>query len=280
MSAAKTALKRVVGPTGQRYARKLGRVRFVQKAHQVHRADAAVRDHLRYVLLDPEVDNFTYENENEEELATAVADVLGTTEDRVLGLFAEAHADTALRNLGAPWRLRVDTKRVLEPGKRLAWYAAARLRRPAVIVECGILDGFGSAILLAALARNAAEGADGRLISFDLMPNAGRLVPAELRAYWEPVFEPTPDAIVPALRGRRIGMLISDAGADGERELAEYSVALDHADAPVVLVAGSAQQSDVLAGLAAERAVRYREVRDRPHRHFYRGQATGFASFA
>lgn len=281
MSTGKNALKRAVGPSGQHYLRKLGRARFIQKAGQVRRSGGVVRDHLRYILTDPEVDNFTYDLDNEAELAAGVADVLGASPARVLELFAEAHGDPVLRNLGAPLRLRVDTKRRLPPGKRLAWYAAARLRRPEVAVECGILDGFGSAILLAALERNAAEGGpDGRLLSFDLLPGSGRLVPAALRHRWEPVYEGTPGAIVPALRGRTTGLLISDVGTDDTRERAEYETALAHSDRPVVLIAGSAQQSDVLATLAAEHGVTYREVRDRPRDHFYPGQATGLASFA
>lgn len=278
MSAAKDAVKRVVGPAGQRHARKLARVRWAQKAGQVRGAGAPLREHLRYVLTDPEVDNFTYELDNEPELAGAVAEVLGATEQRVLALFAEAKADPVLRGLAAPLRHRLDTKRHLPLGKRLAWYAAVRLRRPAIAVECGILDGLGSAAMLRALEVNAAEGGpDGRLLSFDILPGAGRLVPGALRARWEPVFEPTPGAIAPALRGRAVGLLVSDAGSDAARERAEYDAALVAPDGPVVLVAGSAQWTDVLADLAADRGVRYREVRDRPRDHFFAGQGTGIA---
>jgi hypothetical protein len=64
----------------------------------------------------------------------------------------------------------------------VAWYAVVRALKPQLIVETGIKQGLGSLVLLAALERNAGEGGSGRLISFDIDPFSGWVVPQRLRA--------------------------------------------------------------------------------------------------
>jgi hypothetical protein len=131
-----------------------------------------------FVLLDPEATNFTYELANQDELATWVAEVAAVPPAEVEPVFAEAEADAELRarvvraTAGHWWW----SKRSPPFGKRIAWYALARLRRPQLVIETGVHDGLGSLILLRALERNRADGADGELVSFDINPTAGWLV--------------------------------------------------------------------------------------------------------
>jgi len=73
------------------------------------------------------------------------------------------------------WRMELDHAAVL--------YALVRLRKPSVIVETGIADGFSSRVLLTALAANGS----GRLVSLDVRSGTGGLVPPELRGAWRPV---------------------------------------------------------------------------------------------
>ena len=47
-------------------------------------------------------------------------------------------------------------------GRRLAWYAIARVMKPTVIVETGVAHGIGACVLCTALLRNAEEGDPGR----------------------------------------------------------------------------------------------------------------------
>jgi hypothetical protein len=60
--------------------RRLDRLRWLGKLRALRASGARLRDrpsaYLRYVLLDPELDNYTFEVSNEEELAAFVADVL------------------------------------------------------------------------------------------------------------------------------------------------------------------------------------------------------------
>ncbi len=228
-----------------------------------------------YVLLDPEVDNFTYELANAHELAPFVGAALGIDRERASALVDEARHDPLLARALRP-RLcaRLDAKRRLHPGRRLAWYAAVRALAPALVVETGIKDGLGSLLLLRALQRNARDGRPGQLISFDLYPDKGHLVPAELRPLWEPIFASTRTALEPALRGRRVGMLIHDSEPTYAIERFEYDVALRHAADRLVLVSGSSHQSSALRDLAGELGVEWREFRDQPRTHPSPGAAT------
>jgi predicted O-methyltransferase YrrM len=73
------------------------------------------------------------------------------------------------------WRMELDHAAVL--------YALVRIRKPSVVVETGIADGLSSRVLLTALAANGS----GRLVSLDVRPGTGGLVPPELRVAWRPV---------------------------------------------------------------------------------------------
>src|SRR3954470_14082932 len=99
---------------------------------------------LRYLALDPELDNFTYDIENRAELARTLADVLRVDVSTVERYISEADAD---RRLSEPARgrpiVRLRHKRVMPPGRRLGWYVAARVLKPSLIVETGIHGGLG-----------------------------------------------------------------------------------------------------------------------------------------
>src|SRR5262249_14329573 len=123
---------------------------------------------VHFILSNHETDNFTYDLENVDELSSMLAHALGFEEARVRRVIAELEDDEATRE-DLRHRLRARGHRSRRPayGRRLGWYAVARLTRPALIVETGIHEGIGSAVLLRAFKRNAADGAEGRLLAFD-----------------------------------------------------------------------------------------------------------------
>lgn len=72
----KELLKRVLPASARRRARRLGRIRWITKIGVVRRYGASPLREWRYVLLDPEVDSFTYPIANQDELARTLASVL------------------------------------------------------------------------------------------------------------------------------------------------------------------------------------------------------------
>jgi hypothetical protein len=275
-------LRSLLPRDARRRLARLSRLRWLRKARIARSYGASLRRDtltvLGFVALDPEVDTFTYDLANEHELVNVTARALGVAPKRVAALFDEARDDPLLgAGLARRVRWRFDFKRRVRFGRRYAWYAIARVLRPEVIVETGIKDGLGSVLLLRALQRNAAEGASGRLISFDLYPDKGWLVPDELRDRWQPIFASTQDALAPALGDLRVGMLVHDS--DPASADFEYRTALDHAAPRLALVAGTAHHSDALRALCEEHGVAYHYFHDRPKRHVSPGSSTAVGIF-
>jgi len=270
-------LRAVLPRSGRRALARLSRLRWITKARALRATRTSpwrdARVYWTHLLLDPEVDTHTYELGNEDELVRFVARALGVPDQRVAALVAEARSDPELID----FRWRWDAKRRMPLGRRLAWYAIARLLAPEIVVETGIKDGLGSLVLLRALERNGQEGRPGRLISFDLYPDKGRLVPERLRGAWRPVFESSLDALPRELEGLRVGMIVHDSVSDPAVERFELSCALDHAADVIALVNGHAHHTRELADIAAERGVSYHEFRDVPLAHHSTGQATSVA---
>jgi hypothetical protein len=222
--------KRVLPPQWIARIRKLGRFRWYAKYKNVRAGGVDVRRQpvriVRHVLLDPEVDNYTYELENAEELAPFLARALGVPEAEAARVLDEAATDQELdRELARRVRWRFDTKWRIHLGRRVLWYALVRLRRPGLVVEAGVQEGLGTLVLLRALERNTADGARGRLLSIDPLANAGWLVPGRLRAGWTFVNARSEQGLARALDGLEVDVLLSDSGGSYERELGEYEAA-------------------------------------------------------
>jgi hypothetical protein len=251
--------------------RYLRRMRWLHKAAVLRRDHASLLGNLRYVLVDPETDNFTYDVANEHELAGWVAAVTGCELGLAHRHVGEPHTDEAL----VAW-LRAATagrwlwtKREPRFGKRLAWYALARILRPGLIIETGVHDGLGSMILLRALQRNAEQGAPGRLVSFDVNPNAGWLVGAH--PMWELRIESSSDGLPAVLaRPQAPGMFVYDGWHGREAELSDLEAVQQRLSPSGVLVSDDAH-SGAMAAVCKRHGLTYHEVAERPARHFYPG---------
>jgi len=206
-------------------------------------------------LLDPEIENFTYALANEGQLVEFLAETLTKKREEVEEYAAEMASDPELnRSLRKRLRRRWDRKHRPHFGRRMGWYVIARALKPSVIVETGIHDGLGSVLLLRALDRNAEEGVDGRLISFDVNPNAGWLVGERLRKRWEPVYEATSEALEPHLEGVEVGMIIHDSEHTYECEYFELTTAVSHASPTIALVSDNAHATTALRDIATDLA--------------------------
>jgi hypothetical protein len=264
--------------------RRLGRLRWLTKARNIRRTGAGpwsgrpVRI-ARFVLLDPEVDTYSYWIDNAGELADCLAPVLDRPPEEVRALLREAVEDIELgerltRDIG--WRVLFHKRRPPLAGHHLSAYAIVRALGPEVAVETGILDGLGSRTMLRALQRNADEGRLGHLWSFDIMPGAGALVPERLAPRWTPLYEPTERGLPRLLDGHSVDFFIHDSLPDPEHQRRELVTALDSAR-PGAVVMTAYGWSGVLKELATERGLTYAEFRERPRDHFYGGRHLAWA---
>ncbi|MFL5828850.1 MAG: class I SAM-dependent methyltransferase [Solirubrobacteraceae bacterium] len=258
----------------------MSRLRWLTKVRIIRNEGLPVREHLRYILLDPEVESYTYRVANVAGMLETIADATGAPIDELRRYVLEADTDPELRdNLSRRLRWRFDVKRRPELANRLGWYVLIRALRPRLIVETGIYNGFGSLTLLRALERNALDGTVGELISFDSSELAGTFVDRRRYPGWRHVVGMTSDVLVDSLAGRDIGALFQDSDHSVAVQQLEFGTALAQSEPTLLLVDASGGQTPVLEQLSRERGGDYRRVRLGATDHWYqRGELT-FALF-
>jgi predicted O-methyltransferase YrrM len=232
---------------------------------------------LTYLLFDRELDNFTYDISNTEEMVDVIASVLGTDRQTIRSFVAELEGDSDLRHqIATRLASRHDRNARMPFGRRLAWYAVVRTLKPGVVVETGIHDGLGSIALLRALDRNASEGADGRLISFDIDPASGWLIPPQLARRHSVVVGNSLDLIPETVAS--VDLFIHDSDHRYEYELAELEAIARVANRGAIYLSDNAHASTALHDFAIARSLEYTFWREVPARHFYPGAGLGIVT--
>lgn len=260
-------------------ARQLNRLRWLRKARIAsrHEGNATGAQTLRYILADPELDTFSYAVSNAGQMATEAAPILGVDSSTVAGYFAEVEADPVLRErirtaARADWSVKANPPL----GRQLISYAAVRVLAPTLTLEIGVRHGLGTLTMLRALERNAAEGRGGELVSVDIDPYAGRLVPADA-PNWTLVTGPSPDVLDAAVMNRRVGFMVSDSVPTPAVTRAEVSFALAHAASPLVILQSA--WNSVLADISRDRGVDCRSITELPVAHVGAGRTSLLARF-
>ncbi|HEV3001260.1 MAG TPA: class I SAM-dependent methyltransferase [Solirubrobacteraceae bacterium] len=234
---------------------------------------------LRWLATGRELANFSYELANVDELAAFTARTAGAPGEDVRRLFAELDGDEELREaLRRRLRTRAAT-RDSEPryaGRRM-WYALVRLQRPAAIGELGVHDGLGTAVLLRAVERNAAEGFPGRVLGFDVAPRAGWLVGPEQAHLLTHHAGDVRETLPRALAETPVQLTIHDTIKDYEHETFELETVLRHATAPVTVISRDASTSGALRALCERRGERYATFEERTRDHWWPGGEYGVA---
>lgn len=231
------------------------------------------REALRWILAGRELANFSFDLENVDGLAEFAARVADAPVDVVRQYFAELEGDDELREmLEARLRTRASTREteVYYAGRRL-WYALVRLKRPPVIAELGVHDGLGTAVLLRAVERNAAEGHPGRVLGFDIAPRAGWLVSDELARNLTHFAGDVRETLPRALAEIPAQMTIHDTIKEFDHETFEFETVLRHATGPVIVIAREARASGALRALCERRGGRLETFQERPANHWWPG---------
>lgn len=233
-------------------------------------------DAIRYLLFDRELDNFTYRLANSAELAVFLGEAFGTSAAKVSGYLAELEGDRDLSGeIERRLKGRPDRNRTMPFGRRLGWYAVARIVRPRLVVETGVHDGLGSTALLRALERNAEEGSVGELISFEIDPGAGWLIPEAMRSHHRIVLGDSLVQIPAILKHERVDMFIHDSDHRYEHEAAEFEAIADHLNGGAALISDNAHGCTAFADFCGREGYQFRFWREIPRNHFYPGAGIG-----
>ena len=207
-----------------------------------------------------------------------MAEALIADGEVMAGYIRELERDQVLRRqIERRLAKRVDRRRSMPYGRRLGWYAIVRHLKPGLLVETGIHDGLGSSVLLRALEMNAAEGVDGRLISFDTRRAAGWLIPSTLRSRHEVWTGSSLDLLGPAIGDRAIDFFIHDSDHRYEYETSEFEAVIKLSHAGTVLLSDNAHASGAMADFCLRHGLDFRYWHEDPSGHFYPGAGIGLA---
>ena len=231
---------------------------------------------MSFVLLDPELDNFTYDIANLNELRDFLAGTFQLDRNAVAEYIREIEADSAFRNeLNVTLRSRRDRKPVALYGRRIGWYCLVRSLRPGVVVETGVHDGLGSSVLLQALHRNQLEGYEGRLFGIDINPAAGWLIPQRLRDHMTLLIEDSAAAVPRIARENTIDLFIHDSDHRYAHELQEFQQVASGLSPNAVILSDNAHATTALKDYSTASDRTYAYWHEQPKRHFYPGAGIG-----
>jgi predicted O-methyltransferase YrrM len=240
---------------------------------------ARPRQAIKFLLQDPEYTNYTYEIANRDELAEFLGTTLQVDPVRVAGYVAELEGDAVLREeLARLLSGRPDRRNIPLYGRRVGWYALVRLARPRLIVEVGVHDGLGAAVLLEALYRNHAEGYPGRLIGVDLDPASGWLVPSRLRDGYELIVEHSAKALPKVVASREpVSLFIADGDHSEAGEYADYVAVQPGLARDAILLTDNARTCNALKRFAAANGRPFAFWAEQSVDHFWPGEGIGLS---
>jgi predicted O-methyltransferase YrrM len=233
----------------------------------------------RFVLFDREVWNYTYDIDNAPELGAVLDEALGVRRGTALEYISELERDDELRrHLDSRFRTRRDRNPRAHYGRRAGWYALARIHRPTVVLETGTHDGLGTAVLLRALWRNAAQGTPGRLISLDVRDDVGWLIrDSQFAAGLELLVGDAHVLLPQLLTDVRLDMFVHDSDHSYDHQRFEFETVYPHCTPGALLISDDAHGSSAFADFCRERGLRWWIARERPRHHPYPGAAIGLA---
>lgn len=249
--------------------------RWLHAARLIGRYLASV---VRWLAKERERTNFTYpvSPATHASLSGLVAACMDVDQEQVDELFRELFDDDqfwlAVQECGVACSLAVTSGQVPLPqriGRRVAWYAIARILNPQLVVETGTDRGLGTAILARAVERNGS----GRVVTVDIESfERGALVPESLRHVVK--FETDHShTVIPSLP--MIDMFIHDSDHSYEFEHREFELALANLSPDGILLTDNAEMTDALVDISRSNNRRFLSVLEHPEGHWHRGGGLG-----
>jgi predicted O-methyltransferase YrrM len=235
---------------------------------------------LAWVFVSHELSNFTYglTANNRRYLAHTISTVANCPLSRVLGYFEEIEHDEQLKThirsriSASPLRYSCDAEPMF--GRRLGWYAFARVLKPKVVVETGVDKGLGSIVLCAALLQNEREGFPGEYFGTDINPRAGLFLAQPYSRVGRILYG---DSLQSLAAIPRIDLFINDSDHSAEYEQREYEAIASKLQPRGLILGDNAHATDVLARFSEASGRKFVFFREQPHRHWYPGAGIGIS---
>lgn len=242
-----------------------------------HFSDAIAMAQL-WVVQRSEYYNYTYELNGDSRLYLAhfVAFVMGVDADFVESLFDELDNDIALRShLDLHIKSEIGQDAIVAFGRRVVWYAIARICKPATIVETGVAHGIGASALCKALAVNASEGAPGRYFGLDIWSKAGSIIPD----YYCNLSTVVHGDSIESLKtmDRKIDLFINDSDHAFDCEMEEYTAIREKLSSKAIIISDNCLASTALATFSQCADRRFIFTTDRSRGHWWPGDGVGLS---
>jgi hypothetical protein len=227
-----------------------------------------------------EFTNFTYDlsSDNVDYLTHTIAAVTGVPYSTVRSHIAELEDDVDLR-AHIDDRFRSGRKRYYSDpkcafGRRLGWYAIARILKPRVIVETGVDKGLGSVVLCSALLRNQSEGHPGIYLGTDINHEAGFLLGGPYREVGRILYG---DSIESLRSIPSIDLFINDSDHSVAYERREYEVVADKLTVNAFILGDNSHCTSELAQFSAKHGRKFLFFKEQPKDHWYPGAGIGIS---
>jgi hypothetical protein len=160
-------------------------------------------------------------------------------------------------------------------GRRLGWYAIARVTKPRLIVETGVERGHGALLLCAGLLRNGEEGSPGRYLGTDIDPGAGYLLSGKYQAAGKVLYG---DSITSLKQIEYpIDLFINDSDHSAAYEAEEYEAIASKLSANAIVLGDNAHVTDKLARFSRESNRSFLMFKEQPKDHWYPGAGIGIS---
>lgn len=234
-----------------------------------------LRRFASWSLHSREVSNFTYDLDplNEEYLASTIAAVTGCEAAQALSYIRELSSDVDLREAVVSKTMASKQRGVSDPvckfGRRVGWYAFARILKPKIIVETGVDKGLGAVALCRALEHNASEGYLGHYYGTDIEPSAGWLLDSEYGTILR-------GDSIESLRGLSdVDLFINDSDHSADYEAREYEVMATRMAPGGVLLGDNSHLTRELLDFSLAHGRRFLFWSEKPKDHWYPGAGIG-----
>lgn len=236
---------------------------------------------VRWAFQSKEYYNHSYHltRLNRDYLVSYIAVVAGHPEEVIDRHVRELEQDEALRE-----ELRELTRRSrdrhncdVEPryGRRLGWYALVRATRPRIVLETGVDRGLGTAVLAAAMRRNAAEGFPGLVHATDIVPECGHLLSDAGRRFCRIHLGDSVETLKKFTEP--VDLFLHDSDHREEYEWAEFLAIEPRLHPASIVLSDNSQQSPKLREFARRRARQFLYFQDQPAGHWWHGDGIGAA---
>jgi len=229
--------------------------------------------------LDTEDSNFYYEltDLNFDQLTHTVSNLTGTSYSQVKDLLLELQNDNPLREHIKKGISEASYGKDIqvEFGRRLGWYAFARILKPRLIVETGVDHGVGSCVLIRALMRNKTEGFPGTYIGTDINPHAGKLLMGEFKKFGKILYGDSIESLKTI--DQPIDLFINDSDHSAEYEYKEYRTIKSKLSNKAIILGDNSHVTNKLSQFSIEENRKFLFFSEKPKNHWYPGGGIGIS---